>query len=202
MTEIVWEARLDHRYEARVERLSERSGRLLVVDTANGKTLVDRVVGLSHGAQYGPDGADVDEWQRIVEAAVARPAGARTDYLWPPNDWSPTEAAYGLAARHYWRIKAAELGNMAFDVETPADLASELTLVSSYLRPLASNLKVDAWILESGNAWLTEKAHEQGVDVALCDGACKRVTARDDKGRFLCVGCGRQADKMARGEHG
>lgn len=202
MTEKVWEARLDNRYEARVDRLSPRTGRLFVIDTTNGKTLVDRVVGLSYGAQYGPDVDDVDEWQRIAEAAVARPAGTPTDYLWPPNDWTPTEAAYGLAARHYWRIKAAELGNMAFDVETPMDLASELTLVSSYLRPLASNAKVDAWILETGNAWLVDRAREHGVVVGPCEGFCKRVTARDDRGRFLCVPCERQAAKATRGEHG
>lgn len=145
MTERVWQDTLDQRYRVRVDRLSLRSGQLTVKDDKTGQTLVDRVVHLSYGAVFGPDVADVDEWQRITETAIQNPRPLPTDYLWPPKDWSPVEAAYALAARHYWRLKAADMGLMPFEVEPPLDLASELTIISNLLRAPTPRCRPGYW---------------------------------------------------------
>lgn len=193
--ELIWEGVLDNRIRCEVVRLSSQSGRLTVLDIGSKRKLLVKIVSLAYGAQYGPDVADVDEWQLIAEAALANPS-IGSDYLWPPQDWPAVRSAYALAARHYWRIKAAELGNMNFDVETAADLASELTLISSMLSKEAEGPEVREWILRTGNAWLVEKATEAGVVVALCEGTCARITAKNSKKQFLCVPCEADANRL------
>lgn len=196
--ELIWEGVLDGRVRCEVVRLSSRSGRLIVRDIATKQKLLVKIVPLAYGAQYGPDVADVDEWQRITEAVMGNPSIA-SDYLWSPKDWPAIRSAYALAARHYWRIKSAEIGHMNFDVETQADLASELTLISAMLSKEAEGPEVREWILNTGNAWLVEKASEAGVKVAFCEGDCHRVTAQNGKGKFLCVTCAAQADRKTAG---
>lgn len=192
-TQTIWDGVLDNRYKGQVVRVSERTGRLTVVDTQNGTQLLSTLVPLAYGAQFGPDVADVAAWKELVEAVAANPRTS-SDYLWPPTHWKKVEQAYALAARHYWRVKAAELGHLSIDVETLADVQSELTLISSMLAEEVQGVEVRQWILETGNAWLIEKANEAGIKVAFCEGECKRVTAQS-KGRFVCITCAHQAEK-------
>jgi hypothetical protein len=73
---VVWWSRLDGRYQIEVQRLDERQGVLRIFDHANGNTQIhDEPVGLSYGAVFGPDVADVDDWReravRVVDAHSA-----------------------------------------------------------------------------------------------------------------------------------
>ena len=69
--EPVWESGLDGKYICKVLRTGEYTGRLLMYDeNAPDTAIVDRPVGLSYGAIFGPDTGDVYEWQTIcLEAA-------------------------------------------------------------------------------------------------------------------------------------
>lgn len=53
--EVIWEGTLDARYRCEVTRVSARSGRLTVRDLELNRDLVSKIVGLSYGAEYGPD---------------------------------------------------------------------------------------------------------------------------------------------------
>lgn len=67
----IWEATLDqNEYLCRVTRTSDRMGRLTVVKKENGATLLDKQVGLSYGAVWGPDFEDVLDWQDMCMLAV------------------------------------------------------------------------------------------------------------------------------------
>ena len=70
MSKIIWDAELDNRYKCTVKRLDERKAVLTVVDTTNEETLLDREVGLSYGAMFGPDMMDVADWQTMIIEAV------------------------------------------------------------------------------------------------------------------------------------
>lgn len=66
----VWEAKLDNRYQCEVERVHDYAGRLTVTDTTNGAVLLNEEVTLSFAAMFGPDVADVADWQEKCAAAV------------------------------------------------------------------------------------------------------------------------------------
>jgi hypothetical protein len=71
MTDIIWENTLDGRYLCRVVRVSARTGRLTVRDVVEQRVLLEIMVSLRHGAEYGPDVENVDEWGHLAETAVA-----------------------------------------------------------------------------------------------------------------------------------
>ncbi len=72
--QIVWEAGLDDdKYQVVVERLDERHGQLIVVESATSKTVLSEKVGLSYGAAFGPDAADIERWQQIIDEKIPAP---------------------------------------------------------------------------------------------------------------------------------
>lgn len=65
--DLVWRAKLDNRYLAEVHRTGSHSGTLYIFDhDKNFKEIARWDVGLSYGAQFGPDVADVAEWEEQV----------------------------------------------------------------------------------------------------------------------------------------
>ena len=72
---IVWWSRLDNRYQVEVRRVDERAAILRIFDHTRSDHLIhEESVGLSYGAIFGPDVADVAEWQeramRVVDSAT------------------------------------------------------------------------------------------------------------------------------------
>lgn len=65
---IVWEAELDGKYQCRVERTKDYKGRLTV--SCGELEILNEEVGLSYGAIFGPDVADVALWEDMCVAAV------------------------------------------------------------------------------------------------------------------------------------
>jgi hypothetical protein len=65
----VWSATLDNRYLCEVERTGEYTGELVILDTKqNNLELKREPVGLSYQAIFGPDIADVENWEtRIID---------------------------------------------------------------------------------------------------------------------------------------
>jgi hypothetical protein len=57
----VWEAKLDDKYDCVVQRTGDYAGELTI--TADSTVLHREAVGLSYGAIFGPDVADVREWE-------------------------------------------------------------------------------------------------------------------------------------------
>ena len=69
----VWEASLDGRYDCKVERIDEYSGRLTVLDTQDNKLMLEEDVSLMYGARFGPDVSDVALWEeKIVDLIDAQ----------------------------------------------------------------------------------------------------------------------------------
>lgn len=65
--QLVWWSRLDNKYQVEVHRTGDRTGVLYVFDhNDNNKELFSKDVDLSYGAQFGPDVADVAEWQKAT----------------------------------------------------------------------------------------------------------------------------------------
>jgi hypothetical protein len=62
--QIVWQSTLDGRYEAVVVRIAPYQGLLTIRDA--GEEIFSQQVGLMYNAQFGPDMADVADWQEIV----------------------------------------------------------------------------------------------------------------------------------------
>lgn len=60
--DIVWESKLDGKYDCRVIRKDHYNGTLKVLDGDN--LLLEKDVGLSYGAVFGPDVADVNQWMQ------------------------------------------------------------------------------------------------------------------------------------------
>mgnify|MGYP003348970809 FL=1 len=74
MNNLIWEATLDNgAYRCEVKRLSHHKGQLTVVETATNELILNKEVGLSYGAQFGPDMADVAQWQEMIVEAVDNP---------------------------------------------------------------------------------------------------------------------------------
>ena len=67
---IIWESQLDNIFDCKVTRISDRTGQLTVRENITGQLLLDKEVGLSYGAHFGPDVADVGLWQELCVNAV------------------------------------------------------------------------------------------------------------------------------------
>lgn len=68
--EIIWQAKLDNRYQCQVERINEVHGRLTMVDSENSETVLDQQVTLAWGAKFGADIDDIADWEeRCVSIA-------------------------------------------------------------------------------------------------------------------------------------
>lgn len=64
---LVWRARLDTRYLVEVQRTDDYHGKLLIFDhEREDQEIAHWDVGLSYGAVFGPDTADVQEWEEKV----------------------------------------------------------------------------------------------------------------------------------------
>jgi len=66
----IWEAQLDDIFDCTVIRTGERTGQLTVKENVNGNILLDKEVGLSYGALFGPDIDDVTLWQELCIEVV------------------------------------------------------------------------------------------------------------------------------------
>lgn len=67
--QLVWRSKLDDRYLIEVHRTGTNNytGKLVVFDhDRNNQEIFSMDIGLSHGAIFGPDIADVDEWRDKV----------------------------------------------------------------------------------------------------------------------------------------
>lgn len=66
---VVYHSKLDDRYMIEVQRTGERSANLVIYDhERDDAEIACWEVGLSYGALFGPDVADVGEWQgRVVD---------------------------------------------------------------------------------------------------------------------------------------
>lgn len=71
-TEIIWQSTLDDKYECIVYRIENQQsrGQLIVKNINTGEIILDKEVALSYGAQFGPDIADIGEWQEMIIDAV------------------------------------------------------------------------------------------------------------------------------------
>ena len=68
MTNIIWEAELDQKYDCKVIRNTEYLGQLTVIDIETGNKLLDEEVTLAYGARFGADIGDIDYWEaKILE---------------------------------------------------------------------------------------------------------------------------------------
>lgn len=73
---VVWWTRLDKRYQVEVQRKGDYEGTLFIWDheDEDGGWIMGRAVTLSYAARFGPDVADVAEWQNIaIELVDSRP---------------------------------------------------------------------------------------------------------------------------------
>ncbi len=61
---VVWTSTLDGKYEVTVTRTGDYHGELTISE--GGQVLHSESVGLSCGAIFGPDVADVADWRRIA----------------------------------------------------------------------------------------------------------------------------------------
>jgi hypothetical protein len=67
----VWESKLDQLWDCRVERTGEREGRLIVSRLDDPTVVIlNEETGLSYGAIFGPDVADIAMWRDKCTAAV------------------------------------------------------------------------------------------------------------------------------------
>lgn len=65
---LIWEATLDGQYFCEVKRVDDTNGVLTITDTQSNNIIFTESVGLSYGAQFGPDVYDVAEWEtKILE---------------------------------------------------------------------------------------------------------------------------------------
>jgi len=62
MNYIIWEAELDKKYKVYVERVEPYKGELVIKE--GDKELTHKFVTIAHDAKFGPDIADVAEWER------------------------------------------------------------------------------------------------------------------------------------------
>lgn len=66
----VWEATLDNKYHCSVSRTGDYTGKLKVIDTEKDSIILDKEVGLSYQAMFGPDVDDVRLWEDLSIEAV------------------------------------------------------------------------------------------------------------------------------------
>jgi hypothetical protein len=67
---LLWQAILDEKYGCSVARIDGRFGRLVVANEETKEILLDKEVGLSYGALFGPDADDVAVWEAICVEVV------------------------------------------------------------------------------------------------------------------------------------
>ena len=65
---VIWEATLDQIYEVKVVRTGTSTGEFSV--SQGGKVIHSEPVDLAYGAQFGPDVADVADWQEKALSIV------------------------------------------------------------------------------------------------------------------------------------
>ena len=71
--DLVWWTRLDGRWQIEVHHTSDYAGVLCVFDTQNDlHCLAQQEVSISYSAPFGPDVADVADWQAIALELVDR----------------------------------------------------------------------------------------------------------------------------------
>ena len=64
---VIWTAHLDERYQVEVQRTGKCTAVLALFDHESGdKNIFEKEVGLSYGALFGPDVADVELWQQMT----------------------------------------------------------------------------------------------------------------------------------------
>lgn len=69
--QVVWEATVDqHAYSVKVVRTNDYSGLLTVTVTETEEVLLTEEVTLSYQAVFGPDVADVSDWQETALNAI------------------------------------------------------------------------------------------------------------------------------------
>lgn len=59
---IVWQSRLDKKYNCSVVRVTERTGQLKIINEENNQVLLEKEVGLSYGSIFGAEMDDVRTW--------------------------------------------------------------------------------------------------------------------------------------------
>lgn len=62
MNYIIWESKLDNKYDIRVERVAPYEGELVISE--DGKMLTIQQVTISYDAKFGADINDIREWER------------------------------------------------------------------------------------------------------------------------------------------
>jgi hypothetical protein len=71
MNDIIWHATLDEdAYKCEVVRTGGYTGQLTVLDTRSNEFVLKKDVGLSYGAQFGPDIGDISQWEEWIIEAV------------------------------------------------------------------------------------------------------------------------------------
>lgn len=60
---VIWEAKLDNKYDIYVERVEPYKGELVIKE--GDKELTRKPVTIAYDAKFGPDAADVYEWENI-----------------------------------------------------------------------------------------------------------------------------------------
>lgn len=75
--QVIWSDRLDGRYTCEVRRIDGSRGELIVWDDQASSALFRKEVGLSYGAQFGPDADDLSLWRdEVVEFIDSRETSA------------------------------------------------------------------------------------------------------------------------------
>lgn len=62
MNYVIWESKLDDKYDIRVERVAPYEGELVISE--GDKILTIKQVTLTYDAKFGPDINDIREWER------------------------------------------------------------------------------------------------------------------------------------------
>ena len=60
---VIWEAKLDNKYDIYVERVEPYKGELIIKD--GDTTLTTKSVTLAYDAKFGPDVEDVQQWENM-----------------------------------------------------------------------------------------------------------------------------------------
>lgn len=70
INDYIWQSLLDEKYHWSVTRTSERTGILKIINQDNNEQLLSQEVNLSYGAIFGPDIADIMNWENAVMRVV------------------------------------------------------------------------------------------------------------------------------------
>lgn len=64
MNYVIWESKLDKKYDIRVERVAPYEGELVICE--GDKMLTIKNVTIAYDAKFGPDISDVTDWQNFA----------------------------------------------------------------------------------------------------------------------------------------